>query len=115
MNTFIMTYLYGSSFEKTILTEIHLNTKPLQYTSVKRGTDSATTKAIVFANCKDLPKGATLYVPAEYVDLYKKQSLEPSDLGWEAWPTVEFSAGKFQTTKADFLWTNANTVVEAED
>lgn len=108
-----LTYLYGYCFEKCPITEIHMKSKPVQVFDVYRSPSQPTVLALVFNNA-NLPKRATLYVPSEYIQIYKNPT--PKDVvskhlqdrlneltewpaGWKAW----------------FTWADATTIFKGEN
>lgn len=108
-----LTYLYGYSFEQCPVTEIHLKSKPVQILDVYRSPSQPTVLATVFNNA-NLPKRATLYVPSEYIEIYKNPT--PKDViskhlqdqlnGLTEWP---------EKWKGWFTWSDVNTVVNGEN
>lgn len=105
-----ITYLYGCCFEKIALKEAHLKTKPLQVLQVMRGTDSKTTMSEVFMNTGNIYKKAKLYVPAQYLDIYKKSNPTLEDLGLKEWPALPNNQSAHTDGKA-FTWFGSNEIV----
>lgn len=109
------TYLYGYCFEKCPkIAEIHLQCKPLQIIKVWRSPTQPAVAAEVFNDNSQGWKKATFYVPAAYVNFYKKPTPEncvSKNL------QEELAKGAWSATCAEswFTWINAQTVVETED
>lgn len=108
-----ITYLYGYCFEQCPVAEIHLRSKPVQVFSVWRSPSQPTVLATVFNNT-NLPKRATLYVPSEYVELYKNptpQNVVSKNLQDQLDQLTEWPEG----WKGWFTWADATTVVNGEN
>lgn len=109
-----LTYLYGYSFEQCpLISEIHLRSKPLQVFTVWRSPSQPTVLATVFNNT-NLPKRATLYVPSEYVELYKNpdpRNVVSKNLQDELNELTEWP----ETWKGWFTWCDGNTIVNGEN
>lgn len=109
-----ITYMYGYSFEQCpVIKNIHMKTKPIQHNSVYRSPSQPTVLATVF-NSSTLPKGATLYVPSEYIELYKNPTPKhciSKHLQDKLNVATEWAAG----WKAWFTWADANTVINGEN
>lgn len=109
-----ITYLYGYCFEQcTSIKDIHLKSKPIQVFNVWRSPSQPTVMATVFNN-NNLPKKATLYVPSEYVDLYKNPT--PANcVSKNLQEELDKNAWSAKCDKGWFSWTDASTVVKGEN